>query len=516
MTEPEEATEQHDGCANHLGGDVPLEAQELRRGLTRRTAIKILAAGSGTAVLGTLGYSFLTNARREGASDLAELDLTDVSCKVRNRLLSPVELTQACLGRIERLNPILNAFITVSAGRALAEARAAEQEIAAGQWRGPLHGIPIALKDNIDTTGVRTTAATAVFENRVPTEDAEVVRRLKAAGAVFLGKLNMHEFALGTTSAISRFGAVHNPWDLERIAGGSSGGSGAAVAASLCFGAVGTDTGGSNRIPAACCGVVGLKPTYGVVSTRGVIPVSNSFDHVGPMCRTVSDTALMFGAMTDHRIAQECRTDSLPAVSDLRVGVIKAPRSLCDDTPIDSEIKAAVDTAVAAIRPLVAEVREVELPNPEQLGRLIDYEAYAFHAQHLAQTPERYDPRTRATILEGKEISEAEGKELRRDLKKHRAKIREAFSRIDLVMLPTLPSLPLLISEASKPFAQPACTFAFSLGGLPAMSVPCGYSLSGLPIGVLIGGPPLSEPDIFALALAYEKTREWPPRRPKL
>ena len=490
--------------------DEPVSA----RRVTRRTVLKILATGSGTAVFGAGGYSFLKSARREGSSDLAELDLLDASRGVQNRSLSPVELTRACLKRIERYNPRLNAFITVTAKRALAAAHEAEREIANGHWRGPLHGIPIAAKDNIDTAGVRTTAASAVFEDRVPVEDAEVVRRLKEAGAVFLGKLNMHEFAIGTTSAISHFGPVHNPWDLERIAGGSSGGTGAAVSASLCFGAVGTDTGGSNRIPAACCGVVGLKPTYGVVSTRGVVPVSNAFDHVGPMCRTVADAALMFRAMTDHRVAQE--TDPPPALSDLRVGVIKAPRTLCDDTPIDPEIKAAVEAAIDAIRPLVAEVREVDLPNPEQLGRLIDYEGYAFHAQHLARTPERYDARTRATILEGKDISEAEGTQLRRELEQHRAKIREAFARVDLVMLPTLPSLPLLIRDATKPFAQPACTFAFSLGGLPAMSVPCGYSRSGLPIGVMIGGPPLSEPHIFALAQTYEGLTDWRRRHPPL
>jgi aspartyl-tRNA(Asn)/glutamyl-tRNA(Gln) amidotransferase subunit A len=478
--------------------------------LTRRTVVKMLAAGS----VGAVGYPFLAGAEKS-ARDLAELDLAEASRGVRDRSLSPVELTRACLKRIERYNPRLNAFITITGDRALAEARVAAEEIAKGHWRGPLHGIPIALKDNIDTAGVRTTAASAVFADRVPKEDAEVVDRLRATGAVFLGKLNMHEFALGTTSAISHFGPVHNPWDLERIAGGSSGGTGAAVAASLCFGAVGTDTGGSNRIPAACCGVVGLKPTYGVVSARGVIPVSSAFDHVGPMCRTVADTALMFRAMTDHRIAQACRTDPPPATSSLRVGVIKAPRSFCDDTPIDPEIKAAVEAAIGAIRPLVAEVREVELPNPEQLGRLIDYESYAFHAQHLAQTPERYDPRTRATILEGKEISEAEAAQLRRELEQHRAKIRQAFAGVDLVMLPTLPSLPLLIREATEPFAQPACTFAFSLGGLPSVSVPCGYSRSGLPIGLLIGGPPLSEPRIFALAQAYEGAKDWRRRRPK-
>ncbi len=446
--------------------------------------------------------------------DLALLDLAEASRRVRERSVSPVELTLACLKRIERYNARLNAFITITTDRAMAEGRAAEEEIGQGHWRGPLHGIPIALKDNIDTAGFRTTAASAVFADRVPTEDAEVVCRLKAAGAVFLGKLNMHEFAMGTTSAVGHFGPVHNPWDLKRIAGGSSGGTGAAVAASLCFGAVGTDTGGSNRIPAACCGVVGLKPTYGVVSTRGVIPVSQAFDHVGPMCRTVADTALLFRAMTDHRVAQEI--DPPSAISSLRVGVIKSPRTLCDDTPIDPQVKAAVESAIDAIRPFVSGVREVELPNPEELGRLIEYENYAFHAPYLAQTPERYDPRTRAHTLSGKDISETEGEQLRRELEQHRVKIREAFAQVDLVMLPTLPTLPLLISEATKAFAQPACTFAFSLGGLPAMSIPCGFSRSGLPIGVLIGGPPLSEPNIFALARACEGARKWRSRRPAL
>ncbi|MEO6970410.1 MAG: amidase, partial [Chthoniobacterales bacterium] len=355
--------------------------------LTRRAALKLLAAGSGAAVCGGVGASFLEAVERKDATDLAELDLAEASRQVRACSVSPVELTRACLRRIERFNPRLDAFITVTPERALAEARAAEHEIAQGNWRGPLHGIPIALKDNIDTAGVRATAASAVFESRVPREDAEVVRQLKAAGAIFLGKLNMHEFALGTTAAISHFGPVHNPWDLARVAGGSSGGTGAAVAASLCFGAVGTDTGGSNRIPAACCGVVGLKPSYGVVSTRGVIPVSTAFDHVGPMCRTVGDTALLFRAMTNHRVAADSNAEVLPTVSKLRLGVIRDPRGLCDDQPIDPEIKAAVETAIGALRPFVAEVREMELPHPDQLGRLIDFESYSFHRQYLEKTP---------------------------------------------------------------------------------------------------------------------------------
>ncbi len=474
--------------------------------------MKILVAGSGAALCGGVGAGILEAAEREEAIDLAGLDLAEASRRVRAGSLSPVDLTRACLQRIERLNRRLNAFITVTAEQALAEARTAEQEIAQGKWRGPLHGIPIALKDVIDTAGVRTTAASAVFAKRVPTEDAEVVRRLKAAGAVFLGKLNMHEFALGTTSAISHFGPVHNPWDLARVADGSSGGTAAAVAASLCFGAVGTDTGGSNRIPAACCGVVGLKPSYGVVGTRGVIPVSAAFDHVGPMARTVADTALLFRAMTDHRVAAEAEV----TVSKLRLGVIRDPRGLCDDQLIDPEIKAAVDAAIDALRSHVAEVREMELPHPDRLGELIEFESYAFHKKHLAETPEEYDSRTRATILDGHDVTEAEATKLRQGLDQHRAAIKDAFAQTDAVILPTLPQFPMTIEEATKPFALNACTFAFSLGGLPSMSVPCGFSKSGLPIGMLIGGPAFSEPTLFALAHAYEGLTNWHKRRPSL
>src|SRR5262245_37037415 len=256
-------------------------------------------------------------AQRSGASNsvsdqVTALSLWDAAEQLRGRKISPVELTNACLARIERLNPVLNAFITVTADQALADARAAETEIARGRRRGPLHGIPIALKDLFDTAGVRTTAGSAVFANRVPSEDAEVVRRLKQAGAVFVGKLNMHEFAYGDTSAQSHFGPVRNPWDRQRISGGSSGGSAAAVAARLCYGALGSDTGGSIRQPSAYCGIVGLKPTYGLVSTAGVVPLSWSLDHVGPMCRTVADTSLLLQAIAGYDPHDTNSIDAIP------------------------------------------------------------------------------------------------------------------------------------------------------------------------------------------------------------
>ncbi|HEU4413478.1 MAG TPA: amidase, partial [Candidatus Angelobacter sp.] len=234
------------------------------------------------------------------ANQLPQLELAAASLAVQKKDVSPVDLTQACLSAIERRNPELNAFITVTAETALTEARKAESEIARGEWRGPLHGIPLALKDLAETAGIKTTAASAVLKDYVPSADAEVVRRLKAAGAILLGKLNLHEFAYGGSGIISHYGVARNPWNTAHVTGGSSSGAAAAVAAGLCYGAIGTDTAGSIRLPAACCGITGLKPTYGLVSTRGIIPLSWTLDHVGPMARTASDCALMLQAIAHY------------------------------------------------------------------------------------------------------------------------------------------------------------------------------------------------------------------------
>src|SRR5438094_2232282 len=233
-------------------------------------------------------------------SDLAFLSLTELSEFIRSRKVSPVEVTRSILDRIEKLNPVFNAYITVTRDVAMKEAQAAETEIQQKKWRGPLHGVPIALKDLFDTAGIKTTAGSNVFKDRVPAQDAEVVRRLKTSGAVLVGKTNMHEFAFGGSSLVTAFGGVHNPWDVSRIAGGSSGGSASAVAAGLCYGGLGSDTAGSSRQPASYCGLAGLKPTYGLVSTRGVIPLSWSLDHVGPMTRTVADTAFLLQAIAGY------------------------------------------------------------------------------------------------------------------------------------------------------------------------------------------------------------------------
>ena len=452
--------------------------------------------------------------------------LQQVSELIRKKSASPVELTQECLKRIEKFNPSLNAFITVMSEQALAQARELENEQQSGKWRGPLHGVPIGLKDLIDTAGVRTTAASAIFANRVPAEDAEVVRRLKAAGAVLVGKLNMHEFAYGDTSVPSHYGPVHNPWNLDRIAGGSSGGSASAVAAELCYGALGSDTGGSIRQPSAYCGIVGLKPTYGRVSTRGVIPLSWSLDHIGPMCRTVADAALLLGAIAGYDPRETTSIDApVPdythalrtKVSGFRLGI---PRAIFYEQ-LDPEIAAAVDKAIDVLGKLTAGVHDVRLPayeNPPVLAA----EAYAYHLPHLSKTPELYQPLTRARLESGAKITAAAYIQGRRELDHLRRAVQETFATVDLLKTPTTPVPPATIENAK--LATPPVgissslrnTSPFDVYGLPTISIPCGYTSSGLPIGVQISGPHLGELQVLALAHAYEQATDWHTRRPDL
>src|SRR5688572_8666676 len=328
-----------------------------RSGFSRR---EFLATGVGAAAWPGLQ-------KFPASQDLATLTVKQASELLRRKQASPVDLVQACLKRIERYDRSINSFITLTREQALATAREMEGELQRGKSRGPLHGIPIALKDNIDTAGIRTTAASGVFKDRIPTEDAEVVVRLKRAGAVFLGKLNLHEFALGGTSAVTYFGPVHNPWALDRVPGGSSGGSAAAIAVDLCIGTLGTDTGGSIRIPSSHCGIVGFKPTYGRVSNRGVIPMSWTLDHVGPMCKTVEDAALLLGVIAGYDPLDPASVD-VPVVdysrairtatSKLRVGVARSP--FFDN--LDPEVATAVEAAIAVVRKLTADLRDVDLP----------------------------------------------------------------------------------------------------------------------------------------------------------
>jgi aspartyl-tRNA(Asn)/glutamyl-tRNA(Gln) amidotransferase subunit A len=451
--------------------------------------------------------------------------ITELSQRLRRRDVSPVEITQECLERIERLNPALNAFITVTAESALAQARLADGEILRGEWRGLLHGVPVALKDLIDTAGVRTTAASAVYKDRVPEQDAEVVRRLRQAGAVIVGKNNLHEFAYGGSSLVSYFGDVHNPWDVGRIAGGSSGGSAASVVAGLAYAAIGTDTAGSIREPAALCGCVGLKPTYGRVSGRGVIPLSLSLDHVGPLAATVVDSAIVLQAIAGYDAADITTTDAPVAdyvaalredAKSLRVGV---PRDYFFDD-LDAEVASAMEHALRGIETLVAEVKEVRFDVPVD-RKLQTAESYAYHAENAAKSPELYQPETLRRIRAGEKVSAAEYIQRRRELDEARRGIGRVFGDIDLLVTPTMPMpAPAIADLKADPDAlRPAelkllrNTRPFNVWGLPAISVPCGFTQSGLPIGLQIAGPHWREDLVLRLAHAYERTTAWH-RRP--
>ena len=454
------------------------------------------------------------------------LSILEASELLRRGSVSPVELTTDCLARIEKLNPKLNAFITVTADSALAAARQAEAEIRRGDWRGPLHGIPLALKDLIDTAGVRTTAASLLFKDRVPTEDAEVVRRLKAAGAVLLGKQNLHEFAYGGSSMVSAFGEVRNVWNQEHIAGGSSGGSATSVAAGLGYGAIGTDTAGSIREPSALCGVVGLKPTFGRVSARGVIPLSLSLDHVGPIGRTVADVAVILAAIAGYDSGDKASLDA--PVADYAVAIGKKFQTFGVGLPkkfffenLDAEVASAINHAVSGLAALGAEIRDIEIPVPTD-RTLQSAEAYAFHAEFVTRNPELYQPETLRRIRTGENVSPEALLESSRELERARHDIVSVFADVDVLVTPTTPIAAPTIAELKQnpDLLRPRellllrNTRPVNVWGLPAISVPCGFTEAGLPIGLQIIGPPWGESAILRVAHAYEQATAWHKREP--
>ena len=457
-------------------------------------------------------------------SELTALDLSQASELVHKKEVSPVELTRACLERIEQANPELNAFITVSVDNAQADARDAEHDLQQGKWRGPLHGIPISLKDLFDTAGVRTTAASAVYLERVPTEDAEVVRRLRAAGAIILGKTNLHEFAYGGSGLISHFGPARNPWDPERITGGSSSGSAAAVASGMCYASIGSDTAGSIRLPAAYCGLVGIKPTYGLVPLRGVIPLSWSLDHVGPLARTVLDAALVLRVIagydprdiTSSKILGEDYAASLERMPEPMT--IALARNFFDD--MDAEVKRTVDTAILQLQQF-GQLREMNVPMDRD-RTVASAETWAYHAESVAASADKYQPETLRRIKTGADISAADYIRKRQELDGFRRHAIELFREADVIVTPTVPipppSIEELRSDPSK--LRPAelvmlrNTRPFNVLGLPAVSVPCGFTSAGLPVGMQIVGPPGAEATVLRLANFYEQTAPWRLRRP--
>ena len=460
--------------------------------------------------------------------ELADLNLYEAAALVRQKKVSPLQLVRACLARIEALDSRLNSFITVTEESALAEARQAEAELQRGIWKGPLHGIPVALKDLIDTAGIRTTAGSALFNDRIPREDAVVVQRLRDSGAVFLGKLNMYEVAFGpTTKAASFYGAVSNPWATDRISGGSSSGGGAAVAAGLCFAAVGSDTGGSIRQPAAFCGVVGLMPSYGRVSTRGTIPLSRSADYLGPMTRSVVDAALVLRAIAgydprevtsyDMPVQDYAEALTQPRATRLRIGLAR------DDffADLDPQVSQIVNRAVSVFEDLGAEIRDVTLPSSS--GRtVIQAEAYSYHAASMAATPERYLPDTLSKLRLGANIDMELYIEAKLSLEQVRRAALNIFRDVDVVLTPTTPVLPPKTSELPSTFdaimANDAVlwrnTRPFNLLALPTLSIPCGFTQQGLPVGLQLSGAPWQELQLLKIAHGYQQTTDWHTRRP--
>jgi len=465
--------------------------------------------------------------------DVANLSIARAARALRDREYSPLELTDAYLRRIELLNPTINAYITVTADRAREDAQRATEELAAGRVRGPLHGIPIAHKDLYETAGIRTTGGSKIHANHIPKADCTVVRKLRDAGTILLGKLNTHEYAYGVTTNNPHYGATRNPWDLDRIPSGSSGGSGAAIAAGLATAATGSDTGGSIRMPASVCGVVGLKPTYGRVSKAGVLPLSYRFDHTGPLTRTVEDAALMLNAIAGYdpadsssmRVPVADATTALgEGVRGLRIGV---PRAYFFDH-LEDDVAAAMELAIDVLVQLGADVRAVEIPGvAEGLGGTFGFvlaEAQDIHAAALRDRPGDFGADVRE-ILTSYFPSATELVSGQRAVDALNVAMRTMLETVDVLLTPTTPTTAPLIGQDSVTYgnmeesvlgAMIRCTAPFNATHLPALSVPCGFNRGGLPIGLQIAGRPFDEATVLRVGHAYEQATTWHLRTPVL
>ncbi|MCU0557113.1 MAG: Asp-tRNA(Asn)/Glu-tRNA(Gln) amidotransferase subunit GatA [Desulfobacterales bacterium] len=484
---------------------------------------------------------------------LHELTIHQARERLKRREITAVALTEALLERITAVDPRVKAFITVAADSALAEARTADQSLAGGSG-GPLTGIPLAVKDLICTRGLRTTCASRILENFVPPYDAEVIRRLQQAGAILLGKLNMDEFAMGSSTENSGFFATRNPWDLTRTPGGSSGGSAAAVAADLCLGALGSDTGGSIRQPAAHCGVVGLKPTYGRVSRYGLVAFASSLDQIGPLAKNVTDAALLLNAIAGHD--PQDSTSVPEAVSDyttflqkgLRGVTVGIPREYQAAAGLDPEVAAAVEAAVAVLRDLGAECVEVSLPHAayavaayyviapsEASSNLARYDGVKYGLRDSAKTDliemyrstrsKGFGAEVQRRIIIGTYCLSAgyydayygKASQVRTLIT---ADFKEAFRRCDVLISPVAPTPAFKIGEKTDDpltmYLSDMFTLSANLAGIPGMSVPCGFSAAGLPIGLQLLGPHFSEGPLLRVAFNFEQATVFHRRRPPL
>ncbi|MDT7646479.1 MAG: aspartyl-tRNA(Asn)/glutamyl-tRNA(Gln) amidotransferase subunit [Pseudonocardiales bacterium] len=450
-----------------------------------------------------------------------ELTLAGAAEKIKAKELSPVELTASVLARIDAVEDKITAFATLTPDLATKAAERAEAEIAAGNYRGPLHGIPVGIKDLYETAGVATTSSSKVRADYIPTQDSAVVEKLFAAGSVMVGKTHTHEFAFGAVTPTTR-----NPWDLDRMPGGSSGGSGAAVAAGECFLGMGSDTGGSIRIPASVCGTVGLKPTYGRVSRRGVASLSWSLDHVGPLTRTVADAALVMNAIAGYDRADPASVDvpvpDFTATLDVAGLTIGVPTNYYTER-LDPEVAAAVSAAIAVLVEQGARTREIEIPLPQYVlpteWAIMLPEASAYHQEMLRDKADLYTEDVRLFLEVGELVLATDYIKALRARTLIQQRWRDMFADIDVLIAPTLttPALPVDDPQVTWPdgstesatdsyvrFSAPA-----NVTGLPALSVPCGFTGTGLPVGMQIIGKPFAEPLLLGVGQAYESATSW-------
>jgi aspartyl-tRNA(Asn)/glutamyl-tRNA(Gln) amidotransferase subunit A len=458
------------------------------------------------------------------SDDLWYAGIRELGQRFRAHALSPVELTTALLQRIEKLEPTLHAFVTITTDQALADARAAEAAIGRGDPR-PLLGIPVGYKDLYLTRGIRTTAGSALLENWVPETDATCVARLSDAGCVMLGKLITHEFAWGIQSPGHRFEPARNPWNLGHIPGGSSSGSGAALAAGLCTGALGSDTGGSIRGPASFSGIVGLKPTYGRCSRAGVITLSWTLDHTGPMARTVEDCAHLLQALAGHDPLDPA--SSRAPVSDYLAPLGRSVRGLKIGVPArdffldgaDPEVVTAFEDALTALKGLGAEVRDVSVPHmwdAPSFMVIMASEAFAYHERDLRERPEMYGDLLRERLMHGGLYTGTEYVQAMRLRERLRREMLDVLRTVDLLAMPTSPKpAPTFEMMWDTTVGFPRSNMPpFNLSGLPALALPCGFSTGGLPLSLQLAGRPFDEATVLRAGHAYERATEWHTRRP--
>ena len=443
---------------------------------------------------------------------------------------SAVAATEACIENIQRHNETLNAVVTWDEDAALASAAEADRAASEGRWLGLLHGMTMTLKDNIATAGMRTTSGAMFFADHVPNEDAEVVRRLRGAGAVLIGKANMQELAFGVVTTNPVFGQCRNPWNPNHIPGGTSGGSGASVAAGMCQGSLGTDTGGSVRIPAAMTGVAGLRPTHGRISIRGVTPASMSNDTIGPMAREVTDVARLFSALSGYDVHDPVSADQplanfLPSLSDgiagTRIGIARKFHF----QRVHPMVEEAVLDAVRVFESLGAEIREIDLPGAELAQDWNIAQIYgdicAHFKERLINDPESISPRVRARMMLGLNFTAVDYAEAMRGKEVWQRTLKRTFEdEVDMILAPTVPIAPPPITgdenlhEATRDAAR--FTYGSALSSHPGLSVPCGFTSDGLPIGLMLEAAWWNEPLLFRAGVAYQSATDWHTRRPPL